>query len=104
MRADPPGPDRPGRRELRQFLSERNQYPDRVARIDEQLRATFGRTVAVLALDMCGFTSLSSFAGGSCAGFCGWWLPRSNLSARCLSYGVAAPLGAPGLAVSFTYS
>src|SRR5947208_7496131 len=63
MTGDHAGPNSAGRQELRQLLSERNQYPDRVARIDEQLRATFGRTVAILALDMCGFTSLTNRHG-----------------------------------------
>jgi class 3 adenylate cyclase len=52
-------PDRPGREELRRLLSERNQYPGRAAQIDGQIRATFERRVAILVLDMCGFSRLS---------------------------------------------
>jgi class 3 adenylate cyclase len=44
---------------LRQLLSERNQAGDRTAEIDEQIRRTFERTVAVLVLDMVGFSRLS---------------------------------------------
>ncbi|HWP44632.1 MAG TPA: adenylate/guanylate cyclase domain-containing protein [Blastocatellia bacterium] len=50
---------RPGRALLRRLLSERNQYPDRIAHIDEQLREAFERKVAILALDMCGFSRLT---------------------------------------------
>jgi len=49
----------PGRELLRSLLSERNQYPDRSAHIDEQLRNAFERKVSVLALDMCGFSRLT---------------------------------------------
>jgi adenylate cyclase len=52
-------PDRPGREELRRLLSERNQYPERAGRIDEQIRAAFERRAAILVLDMCGFSRLS---------------------------------------------
>ena len=53
----------PGRELLRSLLSERNQYPDRAAQIDEQLRNTFERKVSVLALDMCGFSRLTEEHG-----------------------------------------
>lgn len=59
MKARQDGPDRMGREELRRLLSERNQYPDRAAQIDERIRATFERKVAILALDMCGFSRVS---------------------------------------------
>ena len=51
--------DQPGHEELRRLLSERNQYPERAAQIDERIRAAFERRVAILALDMCGFSRLS---------------------------------------------
>jgi class 3 adenylate cyclase len=49
----------PDRELLGRLLSERNQYPDRVAQIDEQIRLTFERRAAILALDMCGFSRLT---------------------------------------------
>lgn len=51
-----PSGDRPGRAYLRQLLGERNQYPERAAAIDALVYAAFNRKVAILALDMCGFT------------------------------------------------
>jgi adenylate cyclase len=63
MPAEPPQPDRPGREALKRLLSARNQEPDRVAAIDAEIRATFGREVAILALDMCGFTALTARLG-----------------------------------------
>lgn len=56
-RIDPAGPE--GRTLLRQLLSERNQEPGRTAEIDEQIRRTFERRVAILVLDMVGFSRLS---------------------------------------------
>jgi class 3 adenylate cyclase len=53
----------PGRQHLKHLLSQRNQYPDRVAQIDEELRRTFERRVAVLVLDMCGFSRLTAQYG-----------------------------------------
>jgi adenylate cyclase len=53
----------PGRVHLGRLLSERNQNPDRVERIDAQIHADFGRTVAILALDMCHFTATTSRHG-----------------------------------------
>lgn len=44
---------------LRQLLSERNQYPERAPEIDQHLREEFATTVAVLVLDMCGFSRLT---------------------------------------------
>jgi class 3 adenylate cyclase len=48
-----------GRQLLRRLLSERNQFPDRVSEIDRQLRETFERKVAILVLDMSGFSRLT---------------------------------------------
>lgn len=55
-----PGPDRAF---LKRLLAERNQYPARVAAIDAELTRAFGRTVAILALDMCGFSRLTAEHG-----------------------------------------
>ena len=44
---------------LRQLLSERNQYPERAPEIDQHLREAFATNVAVLVLDMCGFSRLT---------------------------------------------
>ena len=44
---------------LRRLLGVRNQFPERIDEIDEQLRAAFERTVAVLVLDMVGFSRLT---------------------------------------------
>ena len=41
------------------MLSERNQHADRAADIDRQIRGAFERKVAILAMDMCGFTELT---------------------------------------------
>jgi len=56
-------PEHAGRALLKRLLSERNQYPDQIAQIDEQLRKAFERKVAILALDMCGFSRLSAEYG-----------------------------------------
>ena len=45
------------RERLGRLLTERNQYPERAAEIDAQVWQAFGRTVAMLALDMSGFSS-----------------------------------------------
>lgn len=47
------------RKLLRRLLSERNQFPGRHAEIDQQLRDAFERKVAILALDMSGFSRLT---------------------------------------------
>jgi len=44
---------------MRHLLSERNQFPERADEIDQQLRASFERKVAILALDMVGFSRLT---------------------------------------------
>ena len=38
------------------LLQERNEYPERAAEIDEQIRRAFGRTLAVLVMDLSGFS------------------------------------------------
>lgn len=50
---------RNGRALLRRLLAVRNQFPERVHEIDEQLRDAFQRNVAVLILDMIGFSRLT---------------------------------------------
>jgi len=44
---------------LRRLLTVRNQFPERVDEIDRQLRDAFERKVAVLVLDMIGFSRLT---------------------------------------------
>ena len=48
-----------GRAFLDHLLSARNQHPERAAEIDERLRQVFERRVAILALDMAGFSRLT---------------------------------------------
>jgi class 3 adenylate cyclase len=48
-----------GRAYLNQLLSERNQHAARAADIDQQIIQTFEQKVAILAMDMCGFTSIT---------------------------------------------
>jgi len=50
---------RNGRTELRRLLSIRNQFPERAEDIDDQVRDAFQRNVAVLVLDMIGFSRLT---------------------------------------------
>lgn len=52
-----------GRELLQRLLGARNQYPERVDDIDEQLRDAFQRNVAVLVLDMVGFSRLTAAYG-----------------------------------------
>lgn len=52
-----------GRAHLRRLLSERNQYPERAAAIDDQIHRAFTRRVALLVLDMCGFSRLTAEHG-----------------------------------------
>jgi class 3 adenylate cyclase len=56
-------PKKPGRAYLRRLLSERNQYPDRAAQFDHEIRRTFERTVAIMMLDMSGFSRLADKHG-----------------------------------------
>jgi len=44
---------------LRRLLSERNQFPGRAAEIDQELIQALERTVAILVLDMVGFSRLT---------------------------------------------
>jgi adenylate cyclase len=48
-----------GRAYLNQLLSERNQQAARATDIDQQIVRTFEQRVAILAMDMCGFTSIT---------------------------------------------
>ena len=48
-----------GRAYLNQLLSQRNQQAERAADIDRQILRTFEQKVAILAMDMCGFTSIT---------------------------------------------
>jgi len=52
-----------GRAYLNQLLSERNQHAARAADIDQQIVRTFEQRVAILAMDMCGFTSITMAYG-----------------------------------------
>jgi adenylate cyclase len=52
-----------GRALLRQLLGERNQFADRIPEIDEKIRQAFEQTVAILVLDMVGFSRLSQKHG-----------------------------------------
>jgi adenylate cyclase len=63
MEATPDLPEPSSRACLRQLLSERNQYPERAAEIDARVHRAFGRKVAILALDMCGFSRLTAEYG-----------------------------------------
>ena len=56
-------PKHPGRAYLRRLLSERNQYPERVAEFDQEIRRTFERAVSMLMLDMSGFSRLAEKHG-----------------------------------------
>jgi adenylate cyclase len=53
----------PDHRRLRELLEERAQYPDREAVVDAAIRAEFERVVAVLCLDMSGFSRLTARRG-----------------------------------------
>lgn len=56
-------PKKPGRAYLRRLLSERNQYPDRARALDQEIRRVFERAVAMLMLDMSGFSRLAEKHG-----------------------------------------
>lgn len=45
-----------GKALLKQFLMERNEHPERKDEIDNRLKETFEQEVAILVLDMCGFS------------------------------------------------
>ncbi|AFY39351.1 putative adenylate/guanylate cyclase [[Leptolyngbya] sp. PCC 7376] len=55
--------NQPDKLQLKQLLSERNQYPDRTEKIDEKIWELFGREVAILVLDMSGFSRISAKYG-----------------------------------------
>ena len=48
---------------LKRLLTQRNQQPDRVAELDERIRHMYQRRSAILVLDMCGFSRLTSEFG-----------------------------------------
>ncbi|HKA17438.1 MAG TPA: adenylate/guanylate cyclase domain-containing protein [Blastocatellia bacterium] len=48
-----------GRALLRRLLGIRNQFPDRVEQVDQQVRDAFERQVSILVLDMTGFSRLT---------------------------------------------
>ena len=49
--------------ELRDLLRERNEHPERLAEIDRAIRDRFTRTLAVLVMDMSGFSRLTQRYG-----------------------------------------
>jgi adenylate cyclase len=51
-------PDGAGRLRLDALLDSRNEHPERIAAIDDVIRAEFAQTHAVLVLDMSGFSRL----------------------------------------------
>jgi adenylate cyclase len=51
------------REQLRDLLRERNEHPERLAEIDQAIRDRFTRTLAVLVLDMSGFSRLTQRYG-----------------------------------------
>src|SRR5581483_10826885 len=56
-------PKQPTRAYLTQLLSERNQRPEKAVEIDEEIRRVFERKAAILAMDMCGFSTLTAQFG-----------------------------------------
>jgi adenylate cyclase len=51
------------RRYLKKLLAERNQFPDRAGTLDAEIHRVFGRKVAILVLDMCGFSNTTAQYG-----------------------------------------
>jgi adenylate cyclase len=51
------------RARLNRLLSDRNKHPERVEEIDRKIRHEFSRKVAILVLDMCGFSVTTSRYG-----------------------------------------
>jgi adenylate cyclase len=47
----------PDHSQLRAWLSERNQFPERAGIIDANIERAFQRNVAILVLDLCGFSA-----------------------------------------------
>jgi class 3 adenylate cyclase len=58
-----PPPTTTRRAWLRERLRERNQYPERAPDIDRELLASLQRRLAILTLDMCGFSRLTQKHG-----------------------------------------
>ena len=52
-------PDQQAAGELAELLDARNEHPESLADIDAEIWRRFGRTQAVLVLDMCGFSRLT---------------------------------------------
>jgi class 3 adenylate cyclase len=48
-----------GRAALDRLLAARNEHPERLAAIDQEIYRRFGQTRAVMVLDMCGFSRLT---------------------------------------------
>jgi class 3 adenylate cyclase len=59
----PPSNLLPDRHYFHRLLSERNQQPQRVTEIDAEIRSVFEKEVAILALDMCGFSRVAAQRG-----------------------------------------
>jgi class 3 adenylate cyclase len=51
------------RRTLERLLDQRNEHPEQLAQIDAQIRAQFEDSLAILVLDMCGFSRLTTKHG-----------------------------------------
>ena len=51
------------RRTLERLLDRRNDHPEQLAQIDAQIRAQFEQSCAILVLDMCGFSRLTTKHG-----------------------------------------
>ena len=49
----------PSARALDKLLAQRNEHPERLHEIDQQIRQRFEQTKALLVLDMCGFSRLT---------------------------------------------
>lgn len=56
-------PEHSDRACLKRLLFERNQFPERADVIDAAIRKAFARNVAILVLDMCGFSRLTAKYG-----------------------------------------
>jgi class 3 adenylate cyclase len=57
--SDGDAPDQEAAAELARLLDARNEHPESLAEIDAEIWQRFGRTQAVLVLDMCGFSRLT---------------------------------------------
>jgi adenylate cyclase len=56
-------PHHHGREYLKELLSVRNQYPERAEEIDAKIREAFEQRIAILVLDLCGFSRLTAKYG-----------------------------------------